>query len=79
MLGAIVYLLFFSVILGIAALVMLKTLRQNQFPPDSDDDGGIGGGGDFPIIDLPPGGKIEDILVDRWHGDAVGSSKVVQL
>ncbi len=71
MLGVFVYLFFFSAMFGIMAVIMLRGFRRNSFPPDSDDDGGIGGGNDFPIIDLPPGGKIEDLLVDRWHGDTI--------
>jgi hypothetical protein len=50
--------------------VMVKILGNPDFPKD-DDDGGISGGNNFPIIDLPPGGKIEDILTDRWHGDII--------
>lgn len=71
MLGVFVYLFFFAAMFGIMAVIMLKGFKRNSFPPDSDDEGGIGGGNDFPIIDLPPGGKIEDLLVDRWHGDTV--------
>jgi hypothetical protein len=73
MLGLFVYLFFFTAIFTIVAILMLRNFKNNSFPPDSDDDGGIGGGNDFPIIDLPPGGKIEDLLVDRWHGDHVNS------
>jgi hypothetical protein len=73
MLGIFIYLAFFSAMFSIVAVVMLRNFRRNPFPPDSDDDGGIGGGNDFPIIDLPPGGKIEDLLVDRWHGDSIKS------
>lgn len=71
MFGVFVYLFFFAAMFGIMAVIMLKGFKGNSFPPDSDDEGGIGGGNDFPIIDLPPGGKIEDLLVDRWHGDTI--------
>lgn len=71
MFGVFVYLFFFAAMFGIMAVIMLKGFKRNSFPPDSDDEGGIGGGNDFPIIDLPPGGKIEDLLVDRWHGDTI--------
>ncbi|WP_448530686.1 hypothetical protein [Raineya sp.] len=77
MLGVFVYLIFFSVIFAIMTVIMLRNLRRNPFPPDSDDDGGIGGNNDFPIIDLPPGGKIEDLLVDRWHGDKIKTKTLV--
>jgi hypothetical protein len=46
---------------------MIRTIRNTNYPPNNDDDGGMPGDNDFPIIDLPPGGKIEDLLVDRWH------------
>lgn len=71
MLGVFIYLFFFAAMFGIMAVIMLNGFKRNSLPPDSDDEGGIGGGNDFPIIDLPPGGKIEDLLVDRWHGDKV--------
>jgi len=49
--------------------VMFQAIRRNHFPPNNnDDDGGIGGS-DLPIIDIPPGGKMEDILTDRWYDD----------
>ncbi|MGD1841737.1 MAG: hypothetical protein ACFB0B_12695 [Thermonemataceae bacterium] len=50
---------------------MLRTISRSNYPPDNDDDGGMPGDNNFPIIDLPPGGTIEDILADRWHGDIV--------
>lgn len=71
MLETIVYLLLFSIIFSILTIVMLRNLRRSSFPPDSDEDGGIGNGGDFPIIGVPPGGTIEDLLVDRCHGDSI--------
>jgi hypothetical protein len=49
-------------------------IRRDGFPPNNDDDGGMPGGNDFPIIGLPPGGKVEDLLVDRWHDDVVSPS-----
>jgi hypothetical protein len=52
--------------------VMLQSItKTNSRPDNNDDDGGLPGDGNFPIIDLPPGGKIEDLMVDRWHGDAL--------
>lgn len=50
---------------------MIKAIRRSQLPPDSDDDGGMSDDNNFPIIDLPPGDKLEDILVDRWHEDTL--------
>lgn len=49
--------------------VMIKSIRGNNYPPNNDDDGGMPGNNDFPLIDLPPGGRIEDLLVDRWYDD----------
>ncbi|EAY31078.1 hypothetical protein M23134_07486 [Microscilla marina ATCC 23134] len=49
-------------------------IRRDGYPPNNDDDGGMPGGNDFPIIGLPPGGNIEDLLVDRWHDDVVSPS-----
>jgi len=49
--------------------IMVRTINRSNFPPNNDDDGGMPGGNDFPIIDLPPGGKLEDVLVDRWYDD----------
>ncbi|GAB4130413.1 MAG: hypothetical protein OHK0045_07450 [Raineya sp.] len=77
MLGVFVYLFFFAAMFGIMVVIMLKGFKRNSLPPDSDDEGGIGGGNDFPIIDLPPGGKIEDLLVDRWHGDTIKTKNPV--
>lgn len=53
--------------------VMIRSINRSNFPPNNDDDGGLPPENDFPIIDLPPGGRVEDILVDRWHGDIVSS------
>lgn len=57
---------------------MIKTLRGNNYPPNNDDDGGLFGGNDFPLIDLPPGGKIEDILVDRCYEDIHQPNKLIR-
>ncbi len=50
---------------------ILEMIRQVDNPPSEDDEGGLGIANDFPIIDLPPGGSIDDLLVDRWHGAEV--------
>lgn len=46
--------------------VMFFSLKKDNFPPNDDEDGGIGKGGNLPIIGLPPSGKIDDLLVDRY-------------
>ena len=46
--------------------MMIKAIYNSQYPPNNDDDGGLPDGNDFPLIDLPPGGSIEDLFVDRW-------------
>ncbi|MCS6820977.1 MAG: hypothetical protein NZ551_03825 [Microscillaceae bacterium] len=55
---------------SIIVWIMLKSMRGGYYPPNNDDEGGISNQ-NFPIIDLPPGGQIQDLLVDRWHGDKV--------
>lgn len=64
-----IYFMICVVSFSLITWVMVKTITRNTFPPSGDDDGGTMGGNDFPIIDLPPGGKIEDLLVDRWYDD----------
>jgi hypothetical protein len=63
-------LIYFSVCIigfGIMLWIMFYSLKNPKFPPNNnDDDGGLPRGGDLPIIDLPPSGKIEDLLTDRW-------------
>jgi len=49
----------------------LELIRQADNSHRGDDEGGLSVENDFPIIDLPPGGTIEDLLVDRGHGDKV--------
>ena len=49
--------------------MMIKAIYNSQYPPNNDDDGGLPNGNDFPLIDLPPGGSIEDLFVDRWPED----------
>jgi hypothetical protein len=49
---------------------MVRTIRNSNLPPNNDDDGGMPRDNDFPLIDLPPGGSIEDLLVDRWYDEA---------
>ncbi|NJO02207.1 MAG: hypothetical protein HC880_11425 [Bacteroidia bacterium] len=64
-----IYFLICTVSFFVITWVMIRSIRGSNFPPNNDDDGGMPGGNDFPLIDLPPGGKIEDILVDRWYDD----------
>jgi hypothetical protein len=71
----IVYFLICTVGFSVITWVMIKTIKGSNFPPNSDDDGGMPGNNDFPLIDLPPGGKIEDLLVDRWHDDVCKPSR----
>lgn len=66
------FLVYFSVcLLGFILMfwVLLLSLKKDKYPPNDDEDGGIGKGGNLPIIDLPPSGKIDDLLVDRWFED----------
>lgn len=59
----------------LVAWIMIRSLRNSNYPPNNDDDGGMSGNTDFPLIDLPPGGKYEDLFVDRWYENAPQSSK----
>ena len=53
---------------GLMIWVMFLTLKNPNIPPDSDDDeGGLSRDNGLPIIDLPPGGVADDLLIDRWH------------
>lgn len=61
--------------LTIFTWVLLEMIQNLDTPPQNDDEGGLAIENDFPIIDLPPGGTIEDLLVDRWHGDKVEIKK----
>lgn len=63
------FLVYFSVcLLGLSLMIWVMFISSQKYksPPNDDDEGGIGKGGNLPIIDLPPSGKIDDILVDRW-------------
>jgi hypothetical protein len=64
-----VYFLICMVSFSLVTWVMIKSIRGSNYPPNNDDDGGMPGGNNFPIIDLPPGGKWEDLFVDRWYDD----------
>jgi hypothetical protein len=52
---------------SVIAWIMVRSIGKPDFPSDGDDDGGLPGNGGLPIIDLPPGGKSEDLLMDRWY------------
>jgi hypothetical protein len=54
---------------------MIRSIRNLNQPPNNDDDGGMPNNNDFPLIDLPPGGKIEDLFVDRWHENTFKTTK----
>ncbi len=63
------FLIYVSICIVAITLLMWVTyasLKKDNYPPNDDEDGGINKGGNLPIIDLPPSGRIEDILVDRW-------------
>ena len=51
----------------------IKIMKKYNFPNNNsnDDEGGTLGSHDFPIIDIPPGAKLEDILVDKWYDDVI--------
>ncbi|WP_027000869.1 hypothetical protein [Eisenibacter elegans] len=66
----IVYLFVFTLSLSLVAWLMVRTFRGSDLPPNGGDDGGTPGDSGLPVIDLPPGGAFEDILVDRWHDDS---------
>ncbi len=69
---AFMYFLLCLLCFSLVVWVMLQSITKTDSRPDNnDEDGGLPGDGNFPIIDLPPGGKIEDLLVDRWHGDTL--------
>ncbi len=61
--------------LTIFTWVLLEMIQKLDMPPKDDDEGGLAIENDFPIIDLPPGGTLDDLLVDRWHGDKVEIKK----
>ncbi len=70
-----IYFVICLVCFSLITWVMIRSIiKRNDYPPNNDDDGGMPGGNDFPIISLPPGGKIDDLLVDRWHDDVVSPS-----
>jgi len=66
---ALFYFIFSVSFLVVATWAMLKTINKTKFPPNNDDDGGLYGGLDHPVIDLPPGGTVDDLLTDRWYDD----------
>lgn len=70
-----VYFLLCTFSFSVITWVMIKSIKNSNYPPNNDDDGGMPGNHDFPLIDLPPGGKLEDLLVDRWYDDLKKSTK----
>lgn len=62
---------------SLIAWIMVRSIGRPNFPSDGDDDGGLPGNGGLPIIDLPPGGCIEDLLLDRWHPSTSKKKKPV--
>ena len=72
------YLLFSVLCFGLMIWVLFKTMSHNLPPPDEGDDEGGLPRNNFPIIDIPPGSRLEDILVDRAVGDMITSRKIVR-
>ena len=70
-----IYLMICTISFSMVTWVMIRAIRNINYPPNNDDDGGMPRQNDFPLIDLPPGGSIEDLLVDRWHDNIHKSSK----
>lgn len=65
----IIYFLIGTITFTVITWMMISVIYNSQFPPGNDDDGGLFGDQDLPLIDIPPGGTVDDILVDRWHED----------
>ncbi len=72
----IVYFFICTISFSVITWIMIRSINSSNYPPNNDDDGGLPGDNDFPLIDLPPGGTIEDLLVDRWHDDVKKVTKI---
>ncbi|MGB3617439.1 MAG: hypothetical protein WBA12_04925 [Catalinimonas sp.] len=49
--------------------IIIRLLKQTKFPPNNDDNGGSADDANLPIIDLPPGSHVDDLLIDRLPED----------
>ncbi|NJL14223.1 MAG: hypothetical protein HC913_15245 [Microscillaceae bacterium] len=54
----------------------LESIGRSRPSSSNDDDGGLFQSPDFPLIDLPPGGVIEDLLADRAPGDRAAKPNI---
>lgn len=72
---------FFLAIFSFAFItwMMIESLGTGNYPSNGDDDGGLYDTPDFPLIDVPPGGSIDDLLVDRMPEDIFQRDKVEDL
>ena len=65
------YLLVCSISIVLFTWIIVRLLKQTKYPPNNDDNGGSADDTNLPIIDLPPGTRIDDLLVDRLPDDIV--------